>query len=927
MKFLKLLASNIFISIFFFCQHVNSQSYTIEKTIGGEGEIGEKIKYNGDEFALGTNSFYFIDEFSGKRIYQVDEKGILINKYNLKYFTENEESYYTNIEYLKVDNLGNFIILSEFKRDIQYFNSDGDLLFNVNLGNLDNFFNKTFFDSEKIAVNSDSKNNIYLGTDHNLLIINNKGTLLKTIGIKGTGDGQFNSKILKIMIDSADNIYVWADRRIQKFNSSGEFIGKTPLNLAYLDIDYEATGFYCATASEIQVVNNEGTVTSKIALAGATRLNFFNGNLFIDKGQYTNKALRYGLYDKNGILKNEICQDRFENSFSELIDFRLDNSGNLIAHDSYLLKKYAQNGSKSPTPSNYELINKLGFAFDNLIDVKSESNFIYIDYRSNDEVVNKANLNTKVIEPIFINKETSYIKSFLIDSTYKDFVVYLENNNTDKGEIILYNFDGTVKKNIFTSSFLLGVALGLNGQIIVARKLTEYGEFEIVILNREGVVLNRFNTKIGEFGDIINGIAVDQTGIIHFGVLNALDNFGLSIYAFNEAGLAKGSYLRLSDNTGSRSFVTTHLIQIQNGNIYFGDQENSKIMLLKYWPEINAKPVASITINDIFKKLGEADFKLNPTSTSNAPFVFTIISGESVSVGSDGLVKILKPGNTIIKISQATNDSYEANSKTIIVEIISNAAIITAINPIFKNIDDSDFKLNPVSNSKGVFSFKVSAGDAVSVDATGTVKIIKAGKATIQIDQTANGGIDAGTLVVEITVNKLSQTITYTSPPTSLFNNNLGEILDAKSSSGLPITYKIISGPATMANINTLKPTGAIGKVVIEASQTGNNIFAEAKIFKFEIAIIAAPVLSEEVIVLEPNNLVYPNPTNNNLNIYNKNGYDKYQIIDIIGRVLKFGNLKLINSIYVEKIPAGVYNVVLTGKGQNDHITKIIMIK
>jgi Secretion system C-terminal sorting domain len=365
-------------------------------------------------------------------------------------------------------------------------------------------------------------------------------------------------------------------------------------------------------------------------------------------------------------------------------------------------------------------------------------------------------------------------------------------------------------------------------------------------------------------------------------------------------------------------FGNTKLLQVYKDNIYLGDEENAKIFRLKYRPDIKVKVKTKIEVYDKFEKFSTYDFKLETSSQSNSSFTYKILLGESISINNTGTVKMLKPGKTVVKISQVENDIYEATSKTITINILSNAATISKISPISKKVDDAEFKLSPTSNSNGAFSFKIKTGDAVSVDATGTVKIVKAGTATMQIDQAAGkdsfgNNLDASSITVDIVVNKLNQTISYNSPPKSIFNDNKGEVLVATSSSGLAVIYKVISGPATIINGNALKPTGNPGKVVIEISQVGNEKYSEATVLKIEVEIKAAPVLANEDIVFEPNAILYPNPTNSVLNIYNGSKFESYTIIDGTGKIYKSGQLKNKNLINVEDLTDGLYIVELFG--------------
>jgi sugar lactone lactonase YvrE len=122
---------------------------------------------------------------------------------------------------------------------------------------------------------------------------------------------------------------------------------------------------------------------------------------------------------------------------------------------------------------------------------------------------------------------------------------------------------------------------------------------------------------------------------------------------------------------------------------------------------------------------------------------------------------------------------------------------------------------------------------------TGTPTI--AGVYTETISATNAGGTGSATLVVTIT--PLSQTITFPAPAT-MVANAAPFTLAATSSSGLPITYTVLSGPATVSG-NTVTLTGAAGTVTIQASQGGNLAYSAASnaSVSFQVTAVPKPVL------------------------------------------------------------------------------------
>jgi uncharacterized repeat protein (TIGR03803 family) len=73
----------------------------------------------------------------------------------------------------------------------------------------------------------------------------------------------------------------------------------------------------------------------------------------------------------------------------------------------------------------------------------------------------------------------------------------------------------------------------------------------------------------------------------------------------------------------------------------------------------------------------------------------------------------------------------------------------------------------------------------------------------------------------------LPQTIAFTQPPSPQSFGAKPLTLVAKASSGLPVTFSVVSGPATIAG-STLTTTG-VGSVVVAANQSGNGVYSAAQ--------------------------------------------------------------------------------------------------
>jgi hypothetical protein len=91
-------------------------------------------------------------------------------------------------------------------------------------------------------------------------------------------------------------------------------------------------------------------------------------------------------------------------------------------------------------------------------------------------------------------------------------------------------------------------------------------------------------------------------------------------------------------------------------------------------------------------------------------------------------------------------------------------------------------------------------------------------------DAAGNSGIDILTVIYPTT--NQNQTITFP----AIANHTFGDpavTLNAAASSGLPITFSVVSGPATLTSSNVLTLNGA-GTVTVQASQPGNSSYNPA---------------------------------------------------------------------------------------------------
>jgi len=160
----------------------------------------------------------------------------------------------------------------------------------------------------------------------------------------------------------------------------------------------------------------------------------------------------------------------------------------------------------------------------------------------------------------------------------------------------------------------------------------------------------------------------------------------------------------------------------------------------------------------------------------------------------------------------------------------------------FASVDNatigSTVTLSATASSGLPVSFSVVSGNATLTGAS--LKFNDTSAVTVRATQMGNANFQAVTAEQTITVSgPLAQTITFASPG-NRFTNDGVFTLNATSSSGLPVSFAVVSGPATIAG-STLTLGGTPGVVEVRASQAGNITYLAAPDVVRTFAVISAP--------------------------------------------------------------------------------------
>jgi hypothetical protein len=221
---------------------------------------------------------------------------------------------------------------------------------------------------------------------------------------------------------------------------------------------------------------------------------------------------------------------------------------------------------------------------------------------------------------------------------------------------------------------------------------------------------------------------------------------------------------------------------------------------------------------------GAAPLRLRAIASSGLPVDYTVVSGPG-SVAGD-LLQLNGAGTVVLRARQAGTADFEAAVTDLSVPVAKATQTLT-----WDGVSDRPFSSEVIlltgkaSSGLGV-TYDVISGPAAASDDRLTLTGV--GTVVIRASQAGDANyLPAPVRQVSFVVSKAAQTLAFGSIGSKTFGD--GPImLSATSSAGLPVTYRVVSGPGSLVG-NQLSLTGA-GEVVIQASQAGNDLYQAASV-------------------------------------------------------------------------------------------------
>ena len=388
---------------------------------------------------------------------------------------------------------------------------------------------------------------------------------------------------------------------------------------------------------------------------------------------------------------------------------------------------------------------------------------------------------------------------------------------------------------------------------------------------------------------VVEYSATGVASVISTGSITLSAPYAVAVYPSGQLVVTdKGNGVVLVDGTSSRvlsfgtSFTTTGAKGVAldlAGNIYVSNTTGNQVL------ELNVTSPQAITYPNTNDLAVSANNTETVTDEGNAPLVFSAIavSNNNFAVDSSSTctaTSTVAIGNSCTVVTKFTPQSVGPLTGTVnltdnqlgyqLNDATSNqtATFMTSGSQVF-NLSGTATSAgapqtitfpapaSPISYTTTPITLSATASSGLPVSFSvlsgpGTVSgnmltVTGVGTIVVAANQAGSVAFSAAPQVTQnIVVNPASQTITFT-PTSPVTFSTMPITLSATSTSGLAVTFTLVSGPATL-NGNTLTLTG-LGTVVVAANQAGNADYAAATAVQQNIVVnpigtVATPAFS-----------------------------------------------------------------------------------
>ena len=217
---------------------------------------------------------------------------------------------------------------------------------------------------------------------------------------------------------------------------------------------------------------------------------------------------------------------------------------------------------------------------------------------------------------------------------------------------------------------------------------------------------------------------------------------------------------------------------------------------------------------------------LSVTGGSGAgSLTYSVTSGPGVILDGNKLVITSGTGVIGVQATKAADDNYLSASATATVAAGKAAQASLALTSAGSMVFGTTNNLSATGGSgTGDLTYSVTSGPGLIIGGSNLVITAGSGVVTLQVSKAQDENYMAATATAVVSVTKASQTVTFSPIPNQTVTNTV--TLAASASSGLPVSFHLVSGPATLSG-NQLA-FSAVGSVSVAACQNGDAFYNSA---------------------------------------------------------------------------------------------------
>ena len=234
---------------------------------------------------------------------------------------------------------------------------------------------------------------------------------------------------------------------------------------------------------------------------------------------------------------------------------------------------------------------------------------------------------------------------------------------------------------------------------------------------------------------------------------------------------------------------------------------------------------------------GNPPFAVSATSASSGAVTYAVVSGPATIAGT--MVTLTGVGAVVLSASQAASGNYAAATVNASFTVAGEVPTLSFGAIAAKTYGNLPFAVSATSASSGVVTYTVVSGPATIV--ANIVTLTGVGTVVLSAGQAATANDAAATATTSFTVAAAVPTLSFGPIAAQTYGNPPFAVSATSASSG-PVTYAVVSGPATIAG-NMVTLTGA-GTVMLSASQAAGGNYAAATATAGFLVAGLAPTLS-----------------------------------------------------------------------------------